>query len=470
MITVKNSLFLNVLTAMSLMFSSVCYAQKGGNSGGGGTSVQTEVTTNDILWDLFTNNSSFVDFEKGDQLADISTEEFQKIDISKMKSFTYLKKQLESLMDGNQHWLNLVFPNLYDFINQGKFLENSDRFPIYAMGRFPVSLEELFFAYDATNFKYIAKPLAHFDDQVGAVFVNVQRWNALGIQSQAGFILHERLRQLQTIYPELTNEIIQSVVAFVIDRRTAVVLGANPNDNFFKRPFKSLPKQPSHQSLMNRFIEFIETGYFVKQGTEFQNPTTIGSRNTVKAGTNEVILDTKNCDQKVSGFESVTNTFRPKLHCNSAGELSGVGGINFKINSGDGDIIEISTEASLWSSNDSGSEIGLSLLSREFTHITDIIFRNQDSLYVHGSEFSDYIRQIGSTQVSWKALGNFNVYTLRMNKKTGDFKILIEMNGEQVTLKTGQLGFNLGMLSGNFNFRLSINNNSSIRKVSIKNY
>lgn len=59
MSTVKNSLFVNILAAMSLMFSSVCYAQKGGNSGGGGDPDAVDVLVHMRTFATWASNKKF---------------------------------------------------------------------------------------------------------------------------------------------------------------------------------------------------------------------------------------------------------------------------------------------------------------------------------------------------------------------------------------------------------------------------
>jgi hypothetical protein len=438
-------------------------ASSGGSNGGGGTSVKSQKSKALILWDLFANDPLYTEEEAGDQLALPLTSYIERIKYADFKSFDILKLKLNQLQ--NKH------PNLYKIINnRDNFLQNEKAIALFATEKYVKNLEELFFKYDYSSDEYVASPLAHFDDKTSFVYVTVNLWNQLGIKSQAAFLLHERLRGLQLKYPELSNELIQGIVSFVMDPEMALMMGVTPNDKFFDLKEAKNEMQLNHNQAdpLRRLRELTALGLFTEKEMPVKNPKTIGSRNLKATGTNEEVLTANSCLKLVSGFESVTNTYRPKLGCSAEGFLGGTGELYFATPL-KSEIVTIDVVASLYNPYDGGSEIELNIFNgNDLSPGSGARAKIANHGYIDVSLNLKNVKPSLKDLWSLQLMAKYNVYRFVLDRKNRVFSVFMMTEGKILSLASADISDKLNLAENKLSWSFSINNNSVVQKIIIR--
>ena len=184
----------------------------GGQSGGGGLGVMTTYSKHLILWDLFLNDDRFNDIQEGEQLQFASNGSIAEwTDYRNFKSFALLKVRLRKWRSKAKNLVSLIDqlgfaeddkPNLYRlfFIQTSLFVKNIDEIEVPNQ----VSIDGI-----------KTYPVAYYDSSAARVFVNQNHWNRLGLYSQAGTLLHERMRDMQQTF-FLNNAELQNLVYMIL--------------------------------------------------------------------------------------------------------------------------------------------------------------------------------------------------------------------------------------------------------------
>lgn len=116
---------------------------------------------------------------------------------------------------------------------------------------------------------------AFFDQNTERIFLNLPVWNHANLKSQAACILHERMRNIQLDF-NLTNEEVQKIVYYIIEKDPEEVSEIGYDDNIFSplnySPNESLLKLPkSFTSELGKLFSYnvpVIGRYFYKQEAE----------------------------------------------------------------------------------------------------------------------------------------------------------------------------------------------------------
>lgn len=430
---------------------------EGGNSGGGGTSVRSQQSKALLLWDLIANNPIFSEPEVGDQISLSTSVEIQKVSYSNFKSFQLLKSMVDQIQFKN--------PNLFKIIANDNFLIGDGTLSLFATSKYVKNLEELFVNDSFSAFDYVVFPLAYFDELTSFIYLNIDLWNQMGPISQAGFLLHERLRQLQLIYPQLSNEMIQGIVFYILDRETSVLLGYKPNDESlnFEKQKSSFP--PPSGDAYERFKQLVQLGVFINLKTPIRDPKTIGRRNLNKTIPSGVILQPENCSNLISGFESIHTTYRSKLYCSREGLLAGVGGIGFTSPYISKQVI-IDVVASLYSPNDGGSEIQVHFSNgQDSKKGLNVVIANHGKLWIHLNQQSAQ-DQLTKELISDNIMKGFNTYRFIIDRESKKLSVYVITKFQLLLLASTEFEGDL-KLDEMLRWTFSINNNSHVQKIQI---
>lgn len=430
----------------------------GTNSGGGGTSIKSTKSNALILWDLFANNPLYSESEIGDQIQNPTHYEIERVPYSNFKSFEILKIKL-SLIE-------IQYPLLFKIITGDGFLESDKTLALFSTAKYVKNLEELFFKYDYSPDDYVALPLAHFDEMTSFIYLNVDLWNQMGLESQAGFLLHERLRQLQLKHVELSNELIQGIVSFVINPEFAMLMGVEPSDDFFKFNQTTKPTVSSMDNALERYKKLVRLGFFSTSKVLVKNPKTVGKRNSTTTESASVLIDAKTCPKLISGFESVINTFRSKLSCSEKGTLQGTGELYFTSPMTSNKII-IEVVASLYSPNDGGSEIEVDLFKSEtLPEGIKTIIANRSHVYVRSSLNSVTYPPLGNIY-SIDLMANYNTYRFVIDRDARTYSVYMITASRSLLLASASINAEVNLTDSKMSWSFSINNNSSVQTIQI---
>lgn len=442
--------------ALILLFTTVSLA--GGNSGGGGTTVYTKDSKTLVFWDLFVNNPSYRESHFGDQIKTSVNKEIQKVDYSHFKSFRRLKNALKTI---KKH-----YPQLYNIINENNFIEAPYELEIFASKKYLKNIEEVFFQKNFSVLEFKAYPMAHFDENTSFIYLNAQLWNQMGINSQAAFLLHERLRKLQLKYKKLTNELIQGIVFFVIDPHFSAMYEYQPNDEFFRFNESSLWEANSSENPLKRYKELLQENIFSDEITMVNNPHTVGSKNVINTNSSGVILSSENCSKLISGFEEVRNSFRSKLFCSQEGLLQGTGALYFSspITSLQ---ISIDIEARLSYPNDGGSEIQLNLFNDQDLAekiSTNVLYHYTLNTYTN-LKLNSYEQK--NNFYYEKESKEFNTFRFVLDSKTKSYRVYAITSKETILLYSASLRDELILSQTRLFWNFSINNHATVRSIKI---
>ena len=199
----------------------VCTAFAGGIDGGGnGLFVESPVSKHLVLWDLYVNNPLFSDPIPGDRIQYLNSPQNREsvgefIDYRAFRSFAFLRSRLALWRPRAE--------NLVRLISSGGFAPVSPKGAVKYQLNFvatPLNIEavdEVAVPVSLKDARIRAFPGAYFDDSSGRVFINDILWDQVGQVSQAGLLLHERMRFLQLAF-EIPNEEMQRLVSLILTR------------------------------------------------------------------------------------------------------------------------------------------------------------------------------------------------------------------------------------------------------------
>lgn len=220
----------------------------GSDAGGGGTFVESKKSHQFIFWDLYVNNTEVIDNESGDHIE--ITDYLNKshpgiwIDYRQLKSFLYLKERLSKWKPRARKLINLI---THDGIMLREAASEYQGFYFLFLGT-PLTINNIYEISVPSNFS--TKNLnvfsgAFFDQNTERIFLNLPVWNHANLKSQAACILHERIRNIQLDF-NLTNEEVQKIVYYIIEKDPEEVSELDYDDNVFS----PLNYGPAH-SLLN---------------------------------------------------------------------------------------------------------------------------------------------------------------------------------------------------------------------------
>ncbi len=194
----------------------------GGNSGGGGTTVELPNSPYLVLWDIYALNPSFRETQAGDQIKLPTHQSGQfggYIDYRTFKSFHLLQERLKLWSGRAKNFLRALDREAYIKDQSFSGLLSPTRkvnysLPILATSYYIPGANEIFVPQNFTpNPNLEMVPTAMFMSKHAVV--NIDNFNRTGRISQAALFLHERLR-MQQLDMYLTNEEIQKLVYQII--------------------------------------------------------------------------------------------------------------------------------------------------------------------------------------------------------------------------------------------------------------
>lgn len=258
-------IFIIVKSFASLDESMTIIANEGAVGGGGsGFFIQSPLSPNTLLWDIYLSGPGFIDGTPGDQISldskhkgdgisennastqgDIATSggvstsfQVQYMNLTNLRSFQLLAMQVRK-------WSH-VAPNFVKLIESGNFLSlfnshspNDVILPFVKTNYNIKTINEIYVPEDQKGLPddIFIYPTGYFWNQKNIVFVNIENFNKANLINQAAFILHERLRQIQEV-DIIPNEILQKTVAAIFTKRPAQ--GVIPDHLFEKSLFHNL--------------------------------------------------------------------------------------------------------------------------------------------------------------------------------------------------------------------------------------
>lgn len=226
------------------------HADEGGNTGGGGTVVQTPNSKSLVFWDLYAYDQNFSDNTPGDRLALRPKNQPRTgavgdwIDFRDLKSFNLLRDRLN-------RWRYRA-PELFAAITENGVMMKDDgcrwhdsyvdcqtytgwQFMIAGTPLYIQSLDEIDVPTSIDISGIRAFPAAYFLPGSQRILLNFRFWNAASLYSQAALLLHERLRFVQLTY-KISNAQLQYIVYNIITRNPEDVPQSEFDDTMFTSP------------------------------------------------------------------------------------------------------------------------------------------------------------------------------------------------------------------------------------------
>lgn len=229
-----------LLICGALINPSTAKAKAGGvDAGGNGIFLSSPRSERLVLWDLYLHDQRFNDSQVGDQLTSNPGQVGQWVDYREFRSFAFLKSQLKKWKGRAKNLIGLLNADSR-FLDEAK---NPYLLLLVATSLYSQSLQEVSVPPDFSTEGLLAYPAASFDSATGLIYVNRGLWNRAGLVSQAGLLLHERMRSLQVRFA-LSNADLQKIVFLLLTKSPDEVPAASYDDSRFSKSWIALHPVP----------------------------------------------------------------------------------------------------------------------------------------------------------------------------------------------------------------------------------
>lgn len=225
--------------------------------GGSGLFVQPSISnSNLVIWDIYSNNSQFVDREKGDHIKfkDENSSKFrgEYLNFKALNSFQQMKLKVLAWRPFAPNFVKVI--ESVDFFNDSaKIHPMSEILPFLMTDYYISKIDEIYVDSGSTHFSnlnlfatgYYINNIPNMNAKTvsNLVLTQIENFNNAGLISQGAFFLHERLRQVQSI-DGLLNIDLQKIVYEVMTQNPR--FGVIPDELFVNSIFNNWP-DPEHK-------------------------------------------------------------------------------------------------------------------------------------------------------------------------------------------------------------------------------